>query len=67
MKRDILSQIERKTKRTLTDEERAAIANLLLAERFEQIEMPKDHRGRLRVFEKARRKARREAIRATAR
>jgi hypothetical protein len=32
MKRDILSQIERKTKRALTDEERAAIATLLLAE-----------------------------------
>ncbi len=36
MKRDILSQIERKTKRALTDEERAAIATLLLAESVEQ-------------------------------
>jgi hypothetical protein len=67
MKRDILSQIERKTKRALTDEERAAIATLLLAESVEQAALPKDRRGRLRVFEKARRKARREAIRATAR
>jgi hypothetical protein len=66
MKRDILSQIERRTKRPLTDEERAAIGTLLLAESVEQAALPKDRRRRLRVFEKARRKARREAIRATA-
>jgi hypothetical protein len=66
MKRDILSQMERKTKRALTDEERAAIGTLLLAESVKEAALPKDRRGR-RVFEKARRKARREAIRATAR
>jgi hypothetical protein len=64
MKRDILSQIERKTKRALTDEERAAIGALLLAESVEQAALPNDRRGRLRALEKARRKARREAIRA---
>ena len=58
MKRDILSQMERQTKRALT---------LLLADSVKEAALPKDRRGRLRVFEKARRKARREAIRATAR
>jgi hypothetical protein len=63
MKRDILSQMERKTKRALTDEERTAIGTLLLADSVKEAALPKDRRGRLRVFEKARR----EAIRATAR
>jgi hypothetical protein len=62
MKRDILSQLERKSKRSLSDEERAAIGTLLLAENVGQALLPKDRRGRLRAFEKARRHARRKAI-----
>jgi hypothetical protein len=67
MKRDILSQIERRAKRTLTDEERAAIGTVILAESVQRIVLPKDRRGRLKAFEKARRKARRDATEAAKR
>jgi hypothetical protein len=67
VKRDILSQIEQNTKRALTDEECTAIAALLLAEKVGEAALPTDRRGRIRVLERARRKARREAMRATVR
>jgi hypothetical protein len=62
VERDILSMMERRLKRSLSDEEKTAIAKRYLADSFGNEPLPKSKKDQRRRLERARAKARRQEL-----